>query len=459
MSTKPTIVVVILAVIGVVAAVVLWRATPGEAVTSGPPGGGVRLAATAGVPVEAVDRITLARLDEPTLVFARADGGWMQIEPFRYPMQFYSMRQLAELAAEITVVARIDPQEQSGTDLGLDPPLTVLTCGWPDGEVTLQLGRRGVAGRSYLRAKGDPTIHVVTGELYERAVETDPKNWRDRTLFAGLSADTDHVEIADGLNRTVIERVGKRWMMIEPLRTRADELTRNELFSALARARSDGFILDQPDDLAKFGLAEPAAGLVVRATARTADGESTVQEQRLLVGSRMGVGSEDRFALVQGRPVVVRLPEPVLRALFVPLSTLIDPTASGVNAADVKTIVIRRAGGELRLQRDLERWLAPDLGAEVSAERVETLLDLLTRQRAAQVEIVAPLPAGVMSVTLYGFGGRPLDTVRIVSHPDRKGLGLENGDNVLRIFPPDRRIPVTAEDFGIEVAAETQASP
>ena len=38
---------------------------------------------------------------------------------------------------------------------------------------------------------------------------------------------------------------------------------------------------------------------------------------------------------------------------------------------------------------------------------------------------------------------------------DRNGLALENGDHVLRIFPPDTVIPLAPADFGLNITAVT----
>ena len=159
------------------------------------------------------------------------------------------------------------------------------------------------------------------------------------------------------------------------------------------------------------------------------------------------------FGLLEGRPVVVRLPESVLRVFFPPPVTLIDPTGSGVNPADVKAAVIRFPDDELRLERNLERWIATEYGAQATTEIVDSFLDLLMRRRAPVVEIARTFRTDGPSITLYGFGGRPLDTVRVGSHPTRRGLVLENGDSVLRIFEPDVVMPITVADFGIDITA------
>jgi hypothetical protein len=448
MSIKPTIVVVVLAVIGVVTVVLLRRGEPEASPTQSD-----ALLTAARLPVDAVTRITLERRGDPELVFVRGADGWMQTEPFAHPMDPFSIRRLAALAGQVEVVKRLAPGDWEGIDLGLQPPRAVVTYEWPHGTLGLHLGRRAVAGRSYLKIAGEPDVLVVRGELHDRAVQMDPKGWRDRAIFPNVSPDADQITIDDGTTRTVLRRERRQWTMSEPVRTRVDDLARGELLSALGRAVSGGFILDEPQDLSRFGLDEPAGTVtIVSSHAVPGDGEPRreVRTLRLLVGARMGVGSEDRFGMVEGRPVVVRLPEPVLAAFFRPVVTLIDPTASGILAANVKTLVVRGPEGEVKLERDLERWMAPDHGVEVNGDIVERLLEVLTERRADRIDVATfPRDLQVATITMNGFDARPLDTVRVARDPDTGAWALDNGDDVLRIIPFETQIPLTPADFGL----------
>lgn len=451
---------VVLAVIGVVVAVVLYRGEPadsGDAL--------VTLPGASKIPVDAVEAITLRRAGVAAMRFERTGLGWMQVDPLQFPMDAFSIRQLIIKAREIEVVRVIDGGEAATTDLGLDPARAQMTWTWPDGSYTLSFGRRSVAGRSYLGIPGDDDVFVVTGELYERAVEMDPKEWRDRTIFSPTPAEVAAIEIDDGGRRVVVERRRQRWYMTEPARTRVDADAGEALVAAILRAKSAGFILDEPTDLSRFGLAAPSGTLTVRSHRKVAQGDKVLtvaDTTRLLVGSRTGVGSEDRFGMVEGRAAIVRIPQAVVAAFFPKAVHLVDPTASGVQPADVKAIVIRHGDGELRLQRDLERWTAPQLGADADPAVVDSLLELLTTARATEIEIVdMPLyTATGRTITLYGFDGLPMETVRFgVSLPSqRPGFAVDNGDNVWRILPADTWIPLTREDFGIGAGEAIRAS-
>ncbi len=306
MNVKPTIVAVVLAVVGVFGVIVLYRNDPartGDAL--------LVLPGASKIPVDAVTGITVDRAGEKTLRFERSGNNWTQVEPIQFPMDAFSIRRLILSAMQVEVVRVLEPGDVAAADLGFDPPRANVTWTWPQGSYTLSFGRRSVAGRSYVKRSGSRTIYVVTGELYKRAVEFSPKHWRDRTIFAPAPAEIDAIEIDDGDRRVVLERQRKRWLMTEPVRTRVDPVAREALESAVRRAKSAGFILDEPDDLSKFGLADPAGTLTVRSVRQVTHGGrvlTVAHVDRLLVGAPTGVGAEDRFGMVEGRRVVVQLP-------------------------------------------------------------------------------------------------------------------------------------------------------
>ena len=455
MRYRSTIFVVVLALIGVVAMILAGGTDTARRRTISKT---QRLLTPAQFPVDEIARITMKRPSDKTVVFERQGANWSQIQPFAYPMDPFSIRQLAVLAGELEIFDRIDPADLHGgpslATLALQPAAAEIIYEWSGGTMTIQCGRRSVAGRAYVRLAGDNTIYVVNQKLHERAVEMDPKEWRDRTIFQNVGVESSAIEWQNGPVKLALVRERKHWKMVEPVRTRIDPTARDAYLQALNSAKNGGFIFDQPapEDLAKFGLSAPVLSLKIT-TPKSPGNATTLPDdaQKLLVGSRVGATSQDRFAMIEGRPVVVRLSGPVLAALFRQPHDLADPVVSGVNPADVKSIVIRKGQSELKLDRDLERWRAPEHGGnEVNPAHVQELLDQLTKLRAPAVEFKPyPHELEVATITLFGYDAKAVDTVRIAQEKDSGRWMLENGDDVLRLFPPSMKIRMTAEDFGL----------
>ena len=101
--------------------------------------------------------------------------------------------------------------------------------------------------------------------------------------------------------------------------------------------------------------------------------------------------------------------------------------------------------------RDLDQWRAPAFAVNVPAESVNELLQQLTTLRATEVIIKDyPYELEVATVTMRGFDNKPIDTVRIAREADTGRWALENGDNVLRIFPESLHLLLTPSDFGLQ---------
>lgn len=472
MKLASTIIAVLLAAIGVAAMLYTARHDVGRGVVVGPK----RLLQQSDLPVDDVDRITIARAGETPLVFQRTGSDWSQTQPFAHPMDPFSMRQMAVAARELEVVDRIPPDalgsDQSLTTLQLAPPASEITYQWPGGSMTLELGRRSVAGRAYLRRKGDDAVCIVNQKLHERVLDMNPMEWRDRRIFQHAGADSDSIELRNGESKMVLLRDGRKWSMTEPVRTRVDEKNLDAFLQALGRATVSDYILDvkDPKELANFGLANPAIALTVftkpqsPAPPASAGGTNVTSApstqpapiptgitETLFVGQPRNTTALDRFGMIGGRPVVVSLSGPVLGALFRGPESLASPTGSGVNPADVKSLVIRTASEEFKLERDLEKWRAVSKDqTEVDPAQVQDLLEQLCLLRAPSVELKTyPRELELATITFFGFNGKALDTVRIAQEKDKPATALENGDSVLRVFPQGLKLRLTAADFGL----------
>lgn len=407
------------------------------------------------LPIDEVERVSLSRPGEAEIVMERRAGAWMQVKPFEWPLQAGSVRQLVAAAARLEISRRITAEEMSvevtPATLGVEPAEGVVKLEWPGGTATVEIGRPSVAGRGYVRLAGERDVLVVGQELHDRALAMDPREWRSRTLFQGAGAESSRIEYARGETRVVLSKERRRWRLESPVSARVEPAALESLFRALGSAQAVGFIADEPQDLSRYGLDRPVGSLTVTAEERA----GVRPQQQLLIGETAGVGSSDRYGMVVGRPVVVKIPAAALAQLFPSPETLIDPIASGVTAADIKSIRIDTPETTLLLERKVDQWVAPELEqAPVESRFVEELLTHLTTSRASEIAIQAfPQELSIGTVTFLGFDGRPMDTVRIARTLKGDQIGLENGDGVLRVFPASINLRLTPAAYGLGPAS------
>lgn len=452
MSFRPTYIALLLALITGAAAYALWRSETGAA--AGSTAESALLTADA-FPAAQINRIELRRGSDQRFVFARDERGWMQIEPFLHPVDEFSLGQLVQLAANLRVGRTLsqDAAKNSTDDasLGLNPPRGVVRYAWDGGDVSLRLGRGSMGGRAYLQVGVDGPVHVVNRDLHDRALDMDPREWRLRRLFTHAGADSSRVRSRQFNRNIELTKERRTWRMTAPVTTRVDEVRIVEFLAEVNRAQHSGFMLDQPDDLAAFGLLDPDAELTVD----TSVGEQVITE-RLIVGAPITSGSSDRYAIIEGRPTVVRLTGDALTRLFPDEGTFISLSVTGIDPSNVKSIRISGPEGEFTLERRVvdaqEVWVSLDHNNQrVPARPVTTLLEMLTQFQATGL-LAEPYQAEheVAVITLFGYDGGPLDAVRI-ARPNANGdWFFDNGDGLQRLLPPSVDPPVRASHYGLQ---------
>jgi len=457
MRYRSTIVALLLAVLSAGAALYTWR---NDALRADEQTTQFRLFDPETLPVDDVTRLVLQRREGPTLVFEADGAAWRQVEPFEYPMSTFSMREFIRQASELVAVATVSPDETDG-GLSLDPPLASLTLEWPDGRATVHFGRKAVGGRSYLRLEETDEIFVVGQELHNRAVEMHPNEWRERDLFQHAGVDSERLVIMsprqDGVARFVLEKDRRKWRMTEPLQTRLDQQKMEEFLARLSSIEASGFIYDQPEDLERFGLKNTAARFMAETPVRTVgeDGvETETVAETLVLGAGSGMSSDVLYAMVEGRPVVVSVPQIMWQELFVP-ERYLDLTGSGVDPADVFALRISTETSDFEIARDEDdpsRWISPDFdGRAVDPAAVEKLLKHLTQTQASNAsQGTFPYDLEVGFVVMKGIDTQPLDTVRIARDGAEGQWILDNGEQIQRIYPASLQMPLTPAAFGLE---------
>jgi len=430
MNLKTTFVLLALAV--VLGLLGLWRLS-----TTGPggggggpalPGAGGRTAADAGEPVldpaafdpDAVERITLARLDETDLVFEKREGDrWFQVEPVEFRMQTWAIRGLATAAADLIVEESIPVRELdedlSAADLGLEPPRAVLTLEDDEGNTfTLRLGRIYVGGKAYVRRAAEGPVLVVPDALHVRVLRRDPEQWREKDVFDEAGQEMSRIRITRGTgaggpfgsgaaeadeSRVVAPgRMRTRWSMSEPWQARVDQAAVSNLVSRLSGASLRGFVADEPEDLARYGLSDPADVIAIEIDRPTAEADIETDRQVLQLGHPLDLEDRTRYAKRADRPVVFTIAGPTVDAMLPDPLGLVSKRIVEIPAADVRSVEVRpAAGAPFRLERTVDDWQVADLPGPDDA-----------RDDASEDDAPAPAPAATPGdrIAIEGLLGR-----------------------------------------------------
>lgn len=403
-----------------------------------------------GLPVDRITDVEIDFRDGELITLQRTGNQWVQRKPFPVGVDAYTARQLATTATTLRGLKGFpldDPADPRRARLGLESPPATITWRWDEGSLTLKLGNVTMGGRAWVALEDGAYAWLVDSSLHARLFDIDPRLWRDGGLLPDAGVETRVVAIEAGGQQLLLEKQPAGWVMLAPVTTRADAASIEDWLARLSRARALGYLYDQPDDLARFGLEPPIA--TIQLQGRLED-DRTV----LLLGDPIGIGSPDRYALVEGSPTILRLGEDVQRVLVPSTGMLVDPTGTAVVREDVARLEIRHPSGvgDFSLAREFDGWLlTPEGGSSrpVSRAAAAGLLGQLTEARASEISFSDyPVELEQAVVVLYDFDGSPLDAIRIIREENDGRWALENGDDVLRIFSVEFSPQIDASQYG-----------
>jgi len=203
----------------------------------------------------------------------------------------------APAPAPTTEIAILQEDRTRTTTLGFGPPLE-------DDPALLYATRSDEPARQYAVAARDV-----------EALVTDPNGFREKRCFHFFASEVTRIAASRGDDRWTADRHETQWQVVDMEQHIPGEAM-EALVNALADLRLSGFVEEQPQELASYGLGPPDAEFAI-----WTEGDET--PQRLQIGHPVE-GTDGRYGRIEGRPAVVRLP-PIVTELIETARTLVPP--------------------------------------------------------------------------------------------------------------------------------------
>ncbi|MFG0251801.1 MAG: DUF4340 domain-containing protein [Phycisphaerales bacterium JB038] len=399
MSRTPTIILIVLALVLAVAAFIILRTPAGPAEPQ-------PLLGPASQPIE---RFTVYR---DGYIICQAERrtisnvpGWLQTAPIEHPLLTTAVETLLREALALTTE---EPARGDAVSLGFKPIRASIEV---DGLGTLDLGRRTVAGKAIVRQRGEGDAYTVDDTLHRLLLDGDPVAWRKRDLFDNLSVEVGRVRLTRGEETLHLARLRGAWRVLEPVGEVANETAVQQLLAYLIDSDVQSFILDEPDDLARFGLAEPSLSVTVETYRKRfgPGGEVEVESdtQTLHIGGPADIAAATFYAKRGQRDCVTTVAAPLVAMLGTPLTDLLSPVAAPLQQTDIAAVELDQADQRTTLTRTLEGWAAaPALGDRTANQLAEEVLTLLCVTEALEVALPAgdaDRPPAAVTITLRGY--------------------------------------------------------
>jgi hypothetical protein len=366
------------------------------------------------------DEVSKVRIEtqEGPIVVAKKGDRWEILEPF--PCAADSEKIKSYVDSLITQRASHIIEAEKATDLsqfGLKKPQNKLQIWTTDGqEWTLLVGGEGPSDDRYVQIEGRKELYMFSSWwVKSNILEKKLADFRDRTLLAFEKDDVTRLELIHGSTKIVCSKKEEQWQMEEPLKFKADKTNIDTLLTAVKDLKIDDFVEEEPKDLAKYGLHQPQAKILL-----TAKGQSL----GLLIGKKSSKDSSSTtstsyggklYAQVQGKKPVYLVSDSILEKLRKEPKDLRDKTVLALDTDRVNRVAYRIDGVDIefsKLPPPEKPKSEPQKGKEEtsSLEQPEAEWQLEKPQRLkADAENVKNLLSDLKNLTAREFIDQPAD--------------------------------------------------
>jgi Domain of unknown function (DUF4340) len=312
-----------------------------------------------------------------SVTFEKRDGTWQITQPLQTGADAAAIDGIVQGLAS----ARIEQTEPGAPDrlkvYGLDPPAVELTFQSKNAaKHSVQLGKKDFSGTSVYSVVDHGKDVALIPESLLVSSDKPLQVLRDHSVLHIDSSGVRSFDLKNAAGEIQAAKVNSDWTLTKPAATGADSDAVNALLAAISTAKLVSIESETPDNLAKYGLANPAVTFTAS--------DSKDKSATLLVGKKDG---DEYFARDTSRPTVFRVNQGLVKKLGVGYPDLRDKKIARFDPAAITHAEIHNASGTIVCSRkgDAE-WIfdepADQKGKSASLERLFTAL---TDARADQI--------------------------------------------------------------------------
>jgi len=347
MIKKSTLIVLLAAVIiGAAAYYFDWKRGQKEA--ANPPADTTKPAFT--LQADDISSLTISYPADPTsqpIHFEKQNGVWQITQPLQTSADDASLQGIVQQLASVRVA-----QTEPGTPdrlkvFGLETPDVALDFQTKNGaKHSVRLGKKDFTGASvYSTVDGAKDVDLLPESLLVSA-DKPLQDLRDHSVLHFATPDVISFDLKNLSGELAATKDHDAWKFTKPSGVRGDGDAINALFATVASSRTTIIASETPDNLAKYGLANPAISF----TTTDAKGKTAT----LLVGKKEG---DEYFARDASRPTIFRINQSLYKKLAENFSDLRDKKLVHFDPATITHAEIHNASGTiLATRKDETDW-------------------------------------------------------------------------------------------------------
>jgi len=281
---------------------------------------------------------------EPVLRFEKRNGNWLVTQPLETTADQSSLEGIVDSLSSARI-AQIEPGTPDRLKVfGLDPPAILIEFQLQNGaKHTLELGHKDFTGISIYAIVDAAKDVALLPESLLVSTSKSLQDLRDKNVLHIVNGDVVSFDLKNPSGQLLAKKEKDEWEFTKPVEARGDGNSVDSLLATTASAKIAAIASEAPDNLAKYGLANPA----VTFTAVDGKGKSST----LIVGKK-----EDGqyFARDTSRPTIFRIGEDLYKKLAQNLSDLRDKKLAHFDPATIDHLEIHNASGTLICTRKSE---------------------------------------------------------------------------------------------------------
>jgi Domain of unknown function (DUF4340) len=276
--------------------------------------------------------------------FEKQNGAWQITQPLQTSADDASLQGIVQQLAS----ARVAQTEPGTPDrlkvFGLETPDVVLDFQMKSGaKHSLRLGKKDFTGVSVYATVDNAKDVVLLPESLLVSADKPLQDLRDHSVLHFASADVNSFGLKNASGELAAAKDHDTWKFTKPSSAPGDADAINSLLSAVSNARMTTVASETPDNLANYGLANPA----ISVTVSDAKGKTAT----LSVGKKEG---DEYFARDASRPTVFRINQDLYKKLTENFSGLRDKKLAHFDPANITHAEIHNASGTILCTRKNE---------------------------------------------------------------------------------------------------------
>ena len=265
-----------------------------------------------------ISALTITR-GEQQIEMARTNNQWRITRPSRWNADPAAVKTLLEALSSSIIESFVDSPNGTQTDLIQNSSWEIAFTA-DEKKHTLRISLSNPDNRQLLVQRDEErSFYLIGGELFDDLF-TDPLFYRDRTVLQISPTEIKTITLETNEKEFKVETLNGQFTAADPSQ-KVNAGAVMELTSQLIALRTDRYVSFNPDSLAPYGLEHPAVRLSV------ALNKTNILGQVVLFGDTTEDG---RYAMLQGRAIVLVLPSKTAEALTREITQSIEKQAEEI---------------------------------------------------------------------------------------------------------------------------------